>query len=278
VKLYRTRRGIVAEDAGRAVVLDERDWDRLLNRRGLAGALRRAVRHGKRIRFDIAKISLLAPIVGQEVWAAGVTYFRSREARQLESAASGGGDFYARVYDAKRPELFLKATPHRVAAPRRPVHIRRDSHWNVPEPELAVAANARGEIIGWTVCNDMSSRDIEGANPLYLPQAKVYRDCCSIGPGLLIQSAPLPPDTEIEMRIVRGRQIVYHGTTSLDRMKRKPADLLDWLFRDNMFPAGVILSTGTGIVPPEKFTLRSGDAVHIAIDPIGTLSNTVARG
>jgi len=276
MRLYRTRKGIVAEDGGKAGLLKDKDWDALFNRKGLASYLAKALKAARPLKFDPARAPLLAPIGTQEVWAAGVTYFRSRDARMEESKAAGGGDFYARVYEADRPEIFFKATPHRVAGPGQKVRIRKDSKWNVPEPELAVVVNSAGAIIGWTICNDMSSRDIEGENPLYLPQAKVYDQSCGLGPCVLIASEPPPPSTEIRIEILRGGAAAFAGATALDRLKRSPRSLVDWLLRDNSFPSGCFLSTGTGIVPPDSFTLQQGDEIRITIGPIGTLINTVA--
>ncbi len=221
------------------------------------------------------RADLLPPIENQEVWAAGVTYFRSRTARMTESKSAGGGDFYDRVYAAERPELFFKASAHRVAGHGQRVRIRRDSHWNVPEPELALAVNASGKIIGYTIGNDMSSRDIEGENPLYLPQAKVYAQSCGLGPGILVTDEPLPPSTEIKLEILRHASSAFSGLTALAQLKRDPATLVEYLYRDNEFPSGCFLLTGTGIVPPDSFTLQSKDEIRISIDPIGTLSNTV---
>lgn len=220
--------------------------------------------------------TLQAPLQSQEVWAAGVTYFRSRTARMEESKDAGGGTFYDKVYHAARPELFFKSTPSRVAAPGTPVRIRGDSKWNVPEPELTLAVNAQGRIFGYTIGNDMSSRDIEGENPLYLPQAKVYDRSAALGPCLYVSSTPLPPETEIVIEIRRGSAVVFGGSTRIDQIKRTFPELAEFLFRDNVFPAGAYLMTGTGIVPPDDFTLRSGDEVHITIEPIGTLVNPIA--
>lgn len=217
-----------------------------------------------------------APIGRQEVWAAGVTYLRSRTARMEESKDAGGGTFYDKVYQAERPELFFKGTPHRVAAPGTPVRIRRDSKWNVPEPELTLAINRHGRIFGYTVGNDMSSRDIEGENPLYLPQAKVYDRSTALGPALLLTHEPLPPTTAIGLEIRRGGAAAFNGSTQISQIKRTFTELAGFLFRDNSFPHGVFLMTGTGIVPPDSFTLRSGDEIRITIEPIGTLVNTVA--
>lgn len=217
---------------------------------------------------------LRAPLGAQEIWAAGVTYLRSKDARREESKDAGGGDFYDKVYAADRPELFFKATPHRVAHPGAGVRIRKDSLWNVPEPELTLAINAEGRIFGYTVGNDMSSRDIEGANPLYLPQAKVYDRSAAIGPCLLVCD-PLPESTVIHILIRRAAQSVFEGSTEISQIKRSLPSLADWLYKENAFPFGAYLMTGTGIVPPDRFTLQSGDEIRITIDPIGTLVNSV---
>ncbi len=223
---------------------------------------------------DPAKPHLLAPITKQEVWAAGVTYLRSREARMGES--EGGGSFYDRVYHADRPELFFKGTPNRVAGPNAPVRIRADSGWNVPEPELALIANARGTLTGYTIGNDMSSRDIEGENPLYLPQAKVYRGSCALGPAVALAGSLADAGSlEIRLRIVRDSKPCFEGATSTSQMKRKFHDLISYLFREQDFPHGVVLLTGTGIVPPDTFTLHHGDLIEITVPEIGTLRSPV---
>jgi 2-dehydro-3-deoxy-D-arabinonate dehydratase len=218
---------------------------------------------------------LSAPIGTQEVWAAGVTYLRSRDARIDESKDAGGGTFYDRVYDAARPEIFFKATPHRVVGPGGKVRIRSDSKWNVPEPEVALAINREGRIFGYTIGNDMSSRDIEGENPLYLPQAKVYDACCGLGPGLVVRE-PLPRETSIDLQIVRGGATAFSGATSLTQMKRQFDELAGYLFRDNSFPQGCYLLTGTGIIPAGEFTLNAGDEIRITVAGLGTLANIVA--
>lgn len=222
-----------------------------------------------------SETSLRAPIESQEVWAAGVTYLRSKSARMAESKDAGGGSFYDRVYDADRPELFFKATPHRVAAPGSAVRIRADSKWNVPEPELTLAVNAAGRIFGYTIGNDMSSRDIEGENPLYLPQAKVYDRSTALGPCLVIADTLPGPQTAIAIVIRRQRETVFAGETMVGQIKRPLASLAEWLFRENAFPRGCYLMTGTGIVPPDSFTLQPGDEIRITIDPVGTLTNHV---
>ncbi len=219
---------------------------------------------------------ILAPIQSQEVWAAGVTYLRSRDARMEESEGSGANRLYDLVYDADRPELFFKATARRVVAPGHPVRIRRDGSWNVPEPELAIALDPAGRLIGFTVGNDMSARDIEGENPLYLPQAKIYTGSCALGPALVLSDEPLPPDTRIALAIHRDGRPAFEGATALDRMKRSLPELARWLFRENDFPHGAWLMTGTGIVPPSSFTLQPGDIVSIEIDGLGRLENPVA--
>ncbi|MEJ7616704.1 MAG: fumarylacetoacetate hydrolase family protein [Pyrinomonadaceae bacterium] len=206
---------------------------------------------------------------------AGVTYYRSRTARMEEAKIAGGGDFYDRIYTAERPELFFKAAAHRVAHPGGQVRIRSDSQWNVPEPELALMVTRNGRIVGYTIGNDMSSRDIEGENPLYLPQAKVYDKSCALGPCLLVSHEPPPIATEIKIVIRRGGTSVFDGSTTLAQIKRPLQSLVDYLYRDNSFPAGCVLLTGTGIVPPDSFTLQAQDEIIITIDAVGTLVNTV---
>ncbi len=220
------------------------------------------------------RVQLLPPLDEQEVWAAGVTYKRSREARERESA--GAARFYDLVYNAERPELFFKATPRRVVGPGGVVRIRKDSRWSVPEPELALVVSPRMKIVGYTIANDMSSRDIEGENPLYLPQAKVYDGSCSLGPVItLAGELPLPERATIRLTIARRSTVVFDGSTTLSAMKRSFEDLVSWLGRENRFPDGVILLTGTGIVPPDDFTLEIGDEIAIEITDIGALRNRV---
>jgi 2-dehydro-3-deoxy-D-arabinonate dehydratase len=277
VKLYRTSNGPYVEEAGSYFHLPEPSWDALVTHDDLHGYLLSIVNKGEPAKdFLMAKIE--APIGNQEVWAAGVTYYRSRSARMDESKTAGGGDFYDRAYSAERPELFFKSTASRVAGPGGYVRIRKDSSWSVPEPELTLLINHRGQIIGYTAGNDMSSRDIEGENPLYLPQAKVYDGSCALGPCVLISSEPLPTSTPISLEIVRDGRVEFSGATTLAELKRAPATLVEYLFRDNSFPFGAFLMTGTGIVPPNSFTLASGDRIRITIDPIGTLENEVVQG
>lgn len=218
--------------------------------------------------------TFLAPVDRQEIWAAGVTYKRSKVAREEES--KGAAQFYDKVYTAARPELFLKATPERVVGPGHPIRVRADSKWSVPEPELTLVVSPALKIVGYTIGNDVSSRDIEGENPLYLPQAKVYRQSCSVGP-LVTPVEKMPPLAGVEIRLVvkRRGKVAFEGSTTLAQMARTPDSLVEWLGRENEFPNGVLLLTGTGIVPPDEFTLTSGDVVDISIAEIGTLTNPV---
>jgi 2-dehydro-3-deoxy-D-arabinonate dehydratase len=274
MKLYRTRSGILAEHNGQFHTIDSPSWDELVSREDLLRFLMQQCEQRQALGVSVPD-NLLPPIGSQEVWAAGVTYFRSRDARMEESKSAGGGDFYDRVYHAERPELFFKATPHRVVGPQAKVAIRQDARWSVPEPELVLFISPGGKITGYTIGNDMSSRDIEGENPLYLPQAKVYDRSCALGPCLLISSESLPAATEISLQILRAGEPAFAGTTALREMKRKPEELVEYLYRSSTFPQGCFLLTGTGIVPPDSFTLHAGDEIRITISPIGTLVNVV---
>ncbi len=278
MKLYKTKRGPVLEvDGNFRFLAGEEDWDILVNREDLRSHLEKlaVANQPSQEAATTADEELLAPIHSQEVWAAGVTYFSSRLARMEESRDTGGGDFYSRVYEADRPELFFKATPARVVDPGEPFRIRKDSEWDVPEPELALFVTASGKIVAYTVGNDVSSRSIEGENPLYLPQAKTYDDCACLGPCLFVPEEPLPPETKVQLEIRREGEVAFGDETTLEQMKRKPEELVDYLFRETSFAEGVFLMTGTGIVPGTDFTLRSGDQVSISIDGIGTLTNPV---
>ena len=274
ITVYRSRERLVAQRGEDYFRLGTASIDALFTANAPAQWLHAQLAEAEPI---VAPDSFLAPIESQEVWAAGVTYLRSRNARMEEAseAGGGGGSFYDKVYDAERPELFFKATPHRVVGPGDDVRIRRDAHWNVPEPEVALAINRAGEIFGFTIGNDMSSRDIEGENPLYLPQAKVYRGCCALGPGIVLRES-LPPETTIDLTIERNAAIVFSGQTSLAQMKRTFGELVSFLFRDNEFPRGCFLLTGTGIIPPNEFTLAPGDSIEIRVQGIGVLANQVA--
>ncbi|MEZ4563928.1 MAG: fumarylacetoacetate hydrolase family protein [Thermomicrobiales bacterium] len=244
-----------------------------LDREAMMTALASAASSGAGV--PLSSVTLTAPIDAQEVWAAGVTYLRSRNARMEESSQR---DVYDRVYDADRPEIFLKATPSRVVGPNGAVGIRSDSGWDVPEPELALLVNAGGEVVGFTIGNDVSSRSIEGENPLYLPQAKVYAQCAGLGPVVVLtDEIGDPGNLPIKLEIRRGGEVLFAEETATSRMHRTFDDLVSYLFRGNAFPAGVFLMTGTGIVPPSEFTLQDGDMVTITIEPIGALTNPVDR-
>jgi 2-dehydro-3-deoxy-D-arabinonate dehydratase len=278
MKLYRSAVGYIVEEGGHYYAGSGLSWDELIARGDLLAYLRKSLSGLRPLdarSFAGIEPLILPPIVSQEVWASGVTYFRSRDARMEESKSAGGGDFYDRVYAAERPELFFKATPPRVVGHRGRVAIRRDSTWSVPEPELTLLVNPEGKIAGYTAGNDMSSRDIEGENPLYLPQAKVYDRSCSLGPGILIAEEPLPSSTGIQMEILRGGQSAFSGATTLHELKRPLTTLVEYLYRESSFPNGCFLLTGTGIVPPDSFTLKHGDVIHITIAGIGTLINEV---
>jgi 2-dehydro-3-deoxy-D-arabinonate dehydratase len=275
LRLYRTKHGnyIAHEDAYYRI--EDSTWDSLVTRENLYDYCRSVVERGAPA-TDFSEAAILAPVESQEVWAAGVTYYRSRSARIEESKDAGGGDFYDRVYSAPRPEIFFKATGRRVVGPNDKVKIRSDATWSVPEPEMTLLISPKGRILGYTAGNDMSSRDIEGENPLYLPQAKVYDRSCALGPCIFVSREALPVETGISIEILRGGVTAFSGATTLAELKREPEVLVSYLYRDNSFPDGCFLMTGTGVVPPDSFTLASGDEIRITIDQIGTLSNTVA--
>lgn len=276
MKLY-TRSGRIWILHDGTAYRSDMDWDLLVNRSGLYQHL---VKEIPRLDADPdfrTDQPFDAPAIGQEIWAAGVTYLRSREARMAESKDAGGGDFYDRVYHAERPEIFFKSTAARASGHLGEVRIRRDSHWNVPEPELTLFVCSAGSIEGYTVGNDMSSRSIEGENPLYLPQAKTYDGSAALGPCLWVPEIPVSMETNISLSIHRDDQTVFSDTIALSRMKRGHTDLAAWLFRELSFPFGCYLMTGTGIVPPDDFTLHADDIVRISIEGIGTLQNTVTH-
>jgi 2-dehydro-3-deoxy-D-arabinonate dehydratase len=272
MRLYRTSESIFVERDDRFFKVQS-EWDELICDPRLMERLEVLIT-GDESPVPPAS-TLIAPIENQEVWAAGVTYFKSREARIEESKDAGGGTFYDRIYDAARPEIFFKATGRRVVGPGGAVRIRSDATWSVPEPELTLVINSQGKMIGFTIGNDMSARNIEGENPLYLPQAKIYDGSCALGPCILIASEPPPSSTRISIQISRGSVLVFSGATTLAELKRTPKELIEFLFRDNSFPHGVFLMTGTGIVPNNKFTLASRDNIKITIDGIGALENYV---
>lgn len=272
--LFRTSNGPVLELGGVHYAVQPADWDWLLNHEDLAGWLRDLAVPENQV-APPGPATLLAPLGSQEVWASGVTYFRSRTARMEESKEAGGADFYQRVYEADRPELFFKATPSRVVGTGGVLHRRKDSSWIVPEPELTLVINHRAQIVGYTCGNDLSCRDIEGENPLYLPQAKVFARCAALGPGILIAEKPIPTDTIISCEIHRAGEPVFQGQTTLAQMKRTPEELVGWLFKEEAFPVGCYLMTGTGTVPPDNFCLQAADEVRITIAGIGTLVNVM---
>ena len=277
MKVYKTNRGIFIESLGRLCALGEKSWDEFLNQENLYETLCDEINASKNSQ-DIGflnELTIHAPIQSQEIWAAGVTYTRSRDARMEESKDAGGGSFYDMVYDAVRPELFFKATAYRCVGPGAKVRIRKDSTWNVPEPELTLAINNKGKIIGYTAGNDMSSRSIEGENPLYLPQAKSYDGSAAIGPCIYVPASPISPDTVIHLQIKRAGKEMYADATAINKMKRGHTELVGFLFRECSFPYGCFLMTGTCLVPPNNFTLNSGDEIIIQIDGIGELKNFV---
>jgi 2-dehydro-3-deoxy-D-arabinonate dehydratase len=279
MKLHNTLNGVLLELDGSFFVMDEL-WDFLINRDNLADYLLSKIKTAKKLspeeQVSFLYDELLLPPIGlQEVWAAGVTYLKSRDARMEESQGSGAASLYDRVYDAKRPELFFKATPARVAGHKQTVYIRMDSDWNVPEPELTLFINSKGNIQGYTCGNDMSSRSIEGENALYLPQAKIYEKCAGLGPCLYVTAEPISGDTVIKMVIKRDGAVVYEDSTMVSRIKRSFAELSSYLYRECDFAQGCFLMTGTCLVPSPDFTLQEGDITEISIDGIGTLINTI---
>ena len=278
MKIYRVNRGIIIESKESYFFVATHDWDGFINDDHLASNLERSIALQPPIADgrEIIANELLAPIQNQEVWASGVTYINSKLGRQEEAKDAGGGDFYARVYEAVRPELFFKATAHRTVASGGKVRIRKDSTWDVPEPELTLVITSGGKIVGYTIGNDMSSRSIEGENPLYLPQAKTFDGCAGLGPCILVTEDKLPGTTKITMDIHRDGLAVFSGSTTLGKMKRDPEELVSFLYRECSFPYGSLLMTGTGIVPSSEFTLNSGDRIDISIESIGTLTNIVA--
>ena len=279
MKVYKTGKGIIIDRDDDLFLLKDWGWDSFVNRRNLfnqiTGDLKSLTPDNSLV--QIINSDCLAPIGNQEVWAAGVTYIRSRQARMEEAKDAGGGDFYARVYEAERPELFFKALSYRVVGHGKHVRIRKDSKWNVPEPELTLFICSEGTIEGYTIGNDMSSRDIEGENPLYLPQAKSYDASTALGPCLYVADSPINADAMIQLQIERNNEQVFSGEIAINRMKRKHTELGEYLFRETSFPYGVYLMTGTGIVPPDHFTLEVNDQIRISIEGIGVLVNTVSQ-
>lgn len=276
MKLYKKGNAILIDHAGLQYTTNH-NWDEFINRTNLYEKLLTELSSFTRTGEIDRQQSFDPPILSQEIWAAGVTYFRSMEARMEESKEAGGGSFYDKVYQADRPELFFKSLGHRTVGHKGKIRIRRDSDWNVPEPELTLFISSSGSIEGYTIGNDVSSRSIEGENPLYLPQAKTYQFSASLGPCLLVRELPLPSDTSIHLQILRQKIIVFEQSVTISQMKRKHEELASWLFRETVFPQGTYLMTGTGIIPPDSFTLQAGDEVIIRIDGIGELSNITSQ-
>lgn len=277
-KLYKTAQKNLIEYQGRFYASSITNWDEWINREDLLDQLKLEVNGQSSLEaraLDQLMLQLEAPVGTQEIWAAGVTYLRSRDARMEESEVAKSA--YDLVYEAERPEIFFKSAASRVAGPGQHVNIRKDSTWNVPEPELTLFINNKGKITGFTIGNDMSSRSIEGENTLYLPQAKTYERSAALGPCLLIQDSALDPTTPIELKIYRESACVFHGQTPWSSMIRNLEDLKGYLLRGLRFDQGCFLMTGTGIVPPSSFTLEEGDLVEINIGGIGTLTNPVRR-
>lgn len=277
MKLFKTDRGIIIENKDQYFLLENEDWDSYVNDDNLYLKLENTTKDLAPVAEarEMLQTGIKAPIQGQEIWACGVTYLRSKVGRQEESKNVGGSDFYARVYEADRPEIFFKGTAYRTVGPGGKVSIRKDSSWDVPEPELTLMITTSGKIVGYTVGNDMSSRSIEGENPMYLPQAKIYDGSAALGPCIYVPEKPLAKDTLIEMQILREGSIAFEGKIAIDQIKRKFEDLVSYLYRELSFPCGCLLMTGTGIVPSSDFTLKKDDEIRITIEPIGTLINTV---
>jgi 2-dehydro-3-deoxy-D-arabinonate dehydratase len=274
MKIYKTKQGIAVENENGFYLLDE-DWETFINDDAILHKVKEKIK-GLSLSQTNSIENILAPIGSrQELWACGVTYLRSKIGRQEESKDAGGGDFYARVYEAERPEVFFKANPHRVVGHNDKVRIRKDSTWDVPEPELTLVVSSSGKIIGYTIGNDMSSRSIEGENPLYLPQAKTYDACAALGPCIYLTEEPLDRNTTIHLEINRDRETVFNGSIAISQIKRSFDELVSFAFRECSFPHGCLIMTGTGIVPENDFTLKSGDEIKISIDRIGTLVNEV---
>jgi len=275
MKIYKLKSGILVENLTGFYLLENEDWDTFINDDALFQKINSLSQSTIGNGAELVEAGVLAPVGSQELWACGVTYLRSKVGRQEESKASGGSDFYGKVYEAERPEVFFKSTPHRIVGHGAKVNIRKDSTWDVPEPELTLVVSSSGKIVGYTIGNDMSSRSIEGENPLYLPQAKTYDACAAVGPCIYVSDKPIDSHTQIHIDIQRNDQLVFEGTVGIDQMKRSHEELVSFVYRECSFPNGCLIMTGTGIVPGNDFTLRSGDEVSITIDHIGTLNNTV---
>lgn len=276
MKIYKLKSGVLIEHNEQHYSVPVADWDHFINDDDLYKKLNDFLQSGRATKGNgLHDDNILPPIGSQELWACGVTYLRSKVGRQEESKSSGGADFYAKVYEAERPEVFFKSTAHRIVGHKAKVRIRKDSTWDVPEPELTLVVTSSGKIVGYTIGNDMSSRSIEGENPLYLPQAKTYDACAALGPCIYISDKPIDHNSMIYLQISRNNEVVFEDSISLNQMKRTAEELVSFVFRECSFPQGCLIMTGTGIVPGSDFTLQSGDEIKISIDNIGTLINTV---
>jgi 2-dehydro-3-deoxy-D-arabinonate dehydratase len=273
MKVYKTTKGITIRKNNKYYRLNEDNWDEFINDDNLFQKIEKLI--ASLPVMDDTEGDPLPPVGSQELWACGVTYLRSKVGRQEESKVSGGADFYAKVYEAERPEVFFKSTAHRIVGHKAKVNIRKDSTWDVPEPELTLVVTSSGKIVGYTIGNDMSSRSIEGENPLYLPQAKTYDCCAALGPCIYVTDKPLDAATKIRLAINRDDKTVFEGMVGIDQMKRTVEELVSFVYRECSFPHGCLIMTGTGIVPGSDFTLKSGDEIKISIDNIGTLVNVV---
>jgi len=274
MKLHCLERGLLLEKDGECHGVENDLLERLFqSARGEVAGILEGVKFGE---LSEAGGEALPPVLKDtEIWAAGVTYLRSKSARMEESEKAGGDIFYDLVYDAERPELFFKSMGYRAVGNGGKIRVREDSSWDVPEPELTLAVNAGGEIFGFTIGNDVSSRSIEGENPLYLPQAKVYRGSCAVGPCLLLGRDALKDEASIKLTITRGGEVMFDDATDVTQLKRTLEELVEYLYREMDFPNGAMLMTGTGVVPGTDFTLQAGDVVKIEIEGIGVLENVV---
>lgn len=278
INIYKRGNQAIITTNGETYVIPVDQWASFLNSDNLHQKVLTQIESLEPKEFPANSLAQFDPPLGNlELWGAGVTYNRSREARMEEAKKSGGGSFYDRIYEAERPEIFFKATSNRVVGSGYNVYIRKDSDWDVPEPELTLFINSKGIIQGFTIGNDMSSRSIEGENPLYLTQAKLYDGCASLGPSLFVPQDLTNFVAEIELVIIRNGDVAFQGKTSSSQMKRTFEELVEYLFRECVFENGCFLMTGTGIIPSDDFTLQVNDEIRISIDPIGTLVNVVAR-
>ncbi len=275
MKIYKTKAGVVAKHNNNFYLLENEVWDELVNDDFVLEKIESLIQTLQPCSGTLTYLPLVPIGNHQELWACGVTYLRSKIGRQEESKNTGAADFYAKVYEAERPEVFFKATPHRIVAQHELVNIRKDSTWNVPEPELTLVVTSSQKIIGYTIGNDMSSRSIEGENPLYLPQAKTYDGCAALGPCIYLTNEPLSAHTKIEMQILRDSEFVFDDNIAISQMKRTPQELVSFVYRECSFPNGCLIMTGTGIVPGNDFTLQSEDEIEITIEGIGSLINHV---